>query len=285
MMVGRGAAAASARAFARRWLPPAVFGPVRRIVKAFAPPGDSLVLAPEGWRTPLPAADGLDSPAFVQRQRAIYAPLLSRPLGEGPLLFLGEDWAGPHEWKVAEHNHWLSNAYVFATVARRRTALSVLDYGGGFACSQRIAASVLPGVVLDFHCKELPRIAAAGREVNPDVTWHDTDECFERNYDLVIMSGVLQYVEHWRELLRRAATSADHLFLTDVSTVAAVRSYIAVQRVDGAAAHYQVLNRDELLSVLREAGMRVVREFLLDAHPRIEGAPEQPSYSAWLLAR
>jgi putative methyltransferase (TIGR04325 family) len=275
----------SLKALARYWLPPAALRPLRRIVRAFAPPGDSLVFASKGWRSPLPTADGLDSTRFVQRQRAIYAHLLSLFLGEGPLIFPADDWTGSEEGKIAEHNQWVTYAYVFAEAARQRRTLAVLDYGGAFALSQRIAVAVLPGVTLDFHCKELPGVAMAGREVNPEVTWHDSDACLERRYDLVILAGVLQYVEGWRELLVRTAASADRLFLTDVSVVAGLPSYVAMQRVDGAAAHYQVLNKAELLDTLRGAGLRVVREFIVDKHPPIEGAPEQPRYSGWLLSR
>ena len=40
-----------------------------------------------------------------------------------------------------------------------------------------LGKALVPGVDLDYHCKELPRVAEAGRQLTPAVTWHSDDAC------------------------------------------------------------------------------------------------------------
>ncbi len=276
----------SLRALARMLLPPIAAEPARRLFRALLPPADRLTFAPLGWRTPLPAALSMDSPEFIAQEIAAWQRSASQPLGSAPFLFQGSEWRGSEAQKIAEHNQWVSYAYVLAMAARHRQALKVLDYGGHFGYFYRIARAALPGVAFDYHCKELPGMAVEGRRLYPEVAWHTDDSCLDARYDLVIMSAVLQYIPEWRALVRRASRSAcDSLFITFVSTVRGVPGYVAVQRIRGAVAHSQVLNRDELLATVAAEGLAVFREFVDYEHPRIEHAPEQPVFSGWLFRR
>src|SRR5258705_442629 len=82
---------------------------------------------------------------------------------------------------------------------------------GGFQAAASSGESdepaALPGVGLDFHCRDLEGIVAEGRKVNPEVVWHTDDSCFDDGFDLVIFSAVLQYIPDWQGLLRHAARS------------------------------------------------------------------------------
>jgi putative methyltransferase (TIGR04325 family) len=108
----------------------------------------------------------------------------------------------------------------------------------------------------------------------------------KRRYDLVLFSGVLQYLPDWPATMRRAADAAvAYLLITDVPAVRGVPGFVATQRNDGERTLYQSLNRDELVDTIQRAGLRLVREFELGPHPRIAHAPEQPTSMGWLFQR
>src|ERR1019366_7414879 len=97
---------------------------------------------------------------------------------------LGQDYAA--------HNTIMSFGYVLARAARDRDRLSMLDWGGGIGHYSVYAQALLPEVGLDYYCRDLPRLVAAGRQVLPDATFHDDDEsAFARRYDLVLASSSL----------------------------------------------------------------------------------------------
>lgn len=102
---------------------------------------------------------------------------------------------------------------------------------------------MLPEVELDYHCRELPAVCAEGRRVLPEVTFYDTDECVERRYDLVLATGVLQYVEDWQGLLQRLAeASRSCMFLTRAPLARDHASFVVLQRAHayGYATEYLV---------------------------------------------
>jgi trans-aconitate methyltransferase len=69
-------------------------------------------------------------------------------------------------------------------------------------------------------------ILAESGEVLPEVTFHDTNECFERSYDMVIASNSLRYEEDWQQLLRQLVhASANSAFLTHVPMVRQQHSF------------------------------------------------------------
>ena len=122
----------------------------------------------------------------------------------------------------------------------------------------------------------------------PEVTFHDTDDCFERSYDLVIASGSLQYEEDWRRLLRQLAdASARWTFLTRVPVAQQHASFVVLQRAHayGYATEYLgwVLNRDELLDAARDAGLELERELVLLPELSVDGAPEPFTHAGFLF--
>ena len=178
-------------------------------------------------------------------------------------------------------------AYVLALAADGRDRLSVLDWGGGFGHYQVLARSVLSRLTLDWHVKETPAVAARGRELNPEVTFHDDDAALDGRYDLVVASSSIQYAEDWRALLGRLARSAErYLYLARVPIALEAPSFVVIQRpyVHGYDTEYLgwVLNRGELLA----AAPPLAREFLLDARFSAAGAPEEPvDHRSFLFTR
>jgi putative methyltransferase (TIGR04325 family) len=137
---------------------------------------------------------------------------------------------------------------------------------------------VLPGQSFDWHVKETPAVCEQGREVSPDVTFHEDDLCLERSYDLVVASSSIQYEPEWQALAGRLArAAAPYLYLARVPIAHTAPSFIVLQRAHayGYETEYLgwVLNRDELVAA---AGLPLAREFLLDARFSVPGAPEDP---------
>jgi putative methyltransferase (TIGR04325 family) len=228
---------------------------------------------PEGWSYPTRGWDAeAVGEAYARKWRdyldAIQPP---RPLG------VHHETAEVLTGDAGAHNMLVTFAYVLALAARGRDRLSVLDWGGGFGHYHALARSVLPDLGLDWHVKETPAVAVRGRELTPDVAFHDDDSCLERRYGLVVASSSLQYAEDWRTLLERLAGATEgYLYVARLPVALEAPSFVVVQRpyVHGYDTEYLgwVLNREELLA----AAPPLAREFLLDARFSAAGAPEDP---------
>jgi putative methyltransferase (TIGR04325 family) len=191
---------------------------------------------------------------------------------------------------VVAHNTALSLLYVLSRATRGHDSFSVLDWGGALGHQHAIAQSGLPEVAFDWHVRELPAVCREGRQASPDVTFHDTDDCLERDYDFVIASSSLQYTEEWQPLLERLAGAAKQgAFLTRVPLVEARPSFVVVQRAQtyGYATEYVgwVLNRSSLLDAATAAGLELVREFVIQEPMDVAGAPERPSLWGFYFER
>ena len=275
----------SVSGIARRLLPPIVSIPAIALMRVLRPARDSLAYAPDGWRTAIAEVSEVEWGRLVAAERRAFRCMLSRDLASIP--WAGLDSESPTSFAdlVAEHNQWAAFAYVLALAARDRDRLKVLDYGGSLGFGYLVAKSALPGIEIEYHCKELGRLAEVGRQVNPAVAWHADDSCLRDRYDVVMMSFVLQYIPEWKDLLRSAAASCmDCLFITGVSSVGGP-GFVSVERRQGTAMLNQALNRQELLEAVHALGFSVAREFLVDVHPAVSGAPEQPVLEGWLFRR
>ena len=237
---------------------------------------DYMAYAPRGWTTPLPG--GVDRHAYwsklIERERGVYQRLVARVESGEPLIEERTDIT------LAVFG------YALALAARSKERLTVLDYGGNLGEYYWLAKGLVPGLMLDYHCKELPDVAASGREINKGVTFHSDDSCFERSYDLVMFLSSTQYLPDWKEVLRRAArATGSHLLLCNVATVNDVPSYVATSRSSGVTTLQIQLNRDEVVTTVERAGLRLMRELPMGEHPPIANAPEQPASTGWLFRR
>jgi putative methyltransferase (TIGR04325 family) len=245
---------------------------------------------PEGWARP---AKGWDTEAVVAAYRerwpsyvaALAAP---RPLGVYHEVVAGES---VEENDREAHNMLVSFAYVLARVARGRDRISMLDWGGGLGHYLALSRAVLPDLQVEYHCRELPAVAAAGRDLFPEAFFYSDDSCLVRRYDLVLASSSLQYAETWQETLQDlAAATHSYLYATRVPLALRVPSFVVLQRAYryGYETEYLgwVLNRGELLEQAESAGLSLLREFLLFGQIDAEGAPERPvEHRGFLFAR
>ena len=235
---------------------------------------------PEGFDRP---AKGWNVAAISKAYREKWPAFLAAVEGTNPL-------GVSHEMPRAEdigfedlgaHNTVVSFAYVLALAARGRDRVSLLDWGGGIGHYLPLARAILPGVEIDYHCKDVTVLVEHGRELFPEAGFYDDDSCLDREYDLVLASGSLQYATDWQATLAALArASAGLLYVTRAPVALRAPSFVVLQRAYdyGYDTEYLgwVFNRDELVSVAGAAGATLVREFLVAAHIEADGAPESP---------
>jgi putative methyltransferase (TIGR04325 family) len=192
-----------------------------------------------------------------------------------------------HEGSVVEvddyptHNLLITFGFVLALAARGRSRLRVLDWGGGLGHYYVLARRLLPELELEYCCKDVPALAAAGRELLPDVEFTSDDAVLERRFDLVFASGSLQYAEDWHaQLAALGAAAESHLYVTRLPVALGVPSFTVVQRphAHGYPTEYVgwVVNRNEFLGAADDAGLALREEFLVMAWFSAAGAPEDP---------
>jgi putative methyltransferase (TIGR04325 family) len=188
------------------------------------------------------------------------------------------------------HNIMMVYAYVLATAARQKEELSVLDWGGGLAHYYLISKATVPGVTLDYHCVEVPLLAQAGQKLLAEVKFHDTEDYFDRTYDLVFASGSLQYNVDWKTALCKLAQSArEYLFITRTPIVQNAESFVSIQRAYQYGYNTEYLgwnfNQGALIETVQQQGFTLIREFLTEPALRIKNAPEQSQNRGYLFAR
>lgn len=257
-------------------LPPLVTESVRGLRRWLSPPMAALEYSPCGWDETLiaGASSGWNSAGVVeatQRENSESFWLLQRggPFGTGH-----------------QHNLHVSFAYVLALAAHHKTSLSILDWGGGLGYYYHVAKAALPGVSIEYHCKEIEVLATAGRQTIPEVTWYTDETCLDCLYDVIMLSGSLQYAQDWEGQLQRIAQAVtDWLYITRLPVVEHVPTYAAVQRVYGSKMLHWQFNRTRVLSVVKALGFEIVREFEVGDRPYIQGAPEQCELRGWLFRR
>jgi putative methyltransferase (TIGR04325 family) len=289
----------SARATARRLLPPLVLDGLRRLRVALtggARPQWEYV--PEGWARAQtdPEVKGWNVDAVSKRHRLLW-PLWTRALeGTGTL---GVDFWRPLRMQDYDartvptdfawaHNAAMSFAYVLALTSRKKDRLTVLDLGGGVGQFSPLTSALLPEVEVDYHVVDTPVMCSLGRELNPQVHFYADTSWQGRQYDLVLASGALQCIEHWQRTLQALAkATAGHLFVTRIPIVFRSRTFVVLQRAENYGFETEFLgwfvNRDEFLACATEAGLELLREFVMLDHTPAEGAPEQATYRGFLF--
>jgi putative methyltransferase (TIGR04325 family) len=306
------------RRIARQILPPFITDAILRLIEkrseSAIPEWEYL---PEGWRrhgssastsaSSSTAADasGWNVDSVVNAQRAKwdrFVALIGANGGTSPLAVYHEVATLSNDSLTAHHT-FMSYGYVLALAARAaeraaadhagdpvRRRLSILDWGSGLGHYFIISRALLPDVTFDYHARDVPLLCEAGRATVPEITFHDNDAdaLGPRRYDLIIASGSLHYHEEWREVLRGfGAASRRYVYITRLPIVQRAPTFVVVQRPHGSGydTEYQgwFFNRGELLAGAREAGLRLVREFLCEERPHAHGAPEQCEFRGFLF--
>jgi putative methyltransferase (TIGR04325 family) len=188
---------------------------------------------------------------------------------------------------IFAHNIIMTFAYVLALTAHNRSRISILDWGSSIGHYLPISKALLPGIEIDYTCKDLPVFAEQGQKLLPEATFCADDSWQDRHYDLVFASASLQYSQDWRTDLQLLAQAAEqYVFITRLPIVQTA-SFVVMQRprAYGYDSHYLgwYLNRNEFLDCAAKSGLTLIREFV--THPRIpvHNAPEDGSYRGFLF--
>jgi putative methyltransferase (TIGR04325 family) len=206
--------------------------------------------------------------------------------GSGPLGFSHEHTDLSVIRNPNFHNVHISYAYVLALAAHKKDSISVLEWGGALGHYYLVGKAVLPDVTIDYHVKEVPLMAKAGRQLNPEVHWYDDESCLDRDYDLIMMTGCIPYLQDWADVLHRIAPSVKkYLFLFRLPVVEHSPSFVAIQRLYHSQMLHQQLNQAEFLETVKNTGLSLVREFVVGDRPYIKGAPEQCEIRGWLFKK
>lgn len=257
-------------------LPPLLADSIRRLRRRLRPPPAVLEYSSSGWDESVlsGASSGWNVDSVVEATRAENVESERSLLNGGPL-GVGH-----------QHNLHVSFAYVLARTAHCKTSVSVLDWGSGLGYYYLVARAAVPEVSVEYHCKETPVLAAAGQKVIPEAAWYSDETCLGRGYDLVMLSGSLQYAQDWQGQLRRISNAASEwLYITRLPVVEKVPTFAAVQRIYGSVMLHWQFNRASVLSFVESLGFVAEREFEIGDRPYVKDAPEQCELRGWLFRR
>jgi putative methyltransferase (TIGR04325 family) len=289
-------AAAVMRAVVRGVVPPVLMAasrpPRRWAARRFGRSRLDWEYLPGGWRPDGAGLRGWDVSSVAKAYESHWPSFRTALEGPGPLGIDFEVLAGQdvsRESQVA-HHRVMAFGYVLARAARGRSELSVLDWGGALGHYYWLARRLVPDVGLDYHCVEVPEVARVGARCSPDVTFHVDDEWSRARYDLVMSSSSLQYEYDWADRLRRlGAITGQYLYLTRLPVAMESESFVVVQRPygHGYATEYQgwVINRERLLGVAGDAGLRLERELLMTEGFELPDGPERDVWYRGFLFR
>jgi putative methyltransferase (TIGR04325 family) len=268
------------------FIPPVLYKGARYIQNIFRQA--DLEYTPDGWQTQLNDGQniGWSVDSVVTTERAKWDEFCSNLEGTGPLGFSHEHSDLSVIRDPNFHNVHISYAYVLALTAHKKDRISVLEWGGALGHYYLVGKAVLPDVAIDYHVKEVPLMAQAGRQLNPEVHWYDDESCLERDYDLIMMTGCIPYLQDWADVLHRISCSVKkYLFLFRLPVVENSPSFIAIQRLYDSQMLHQQLNQTEFLQAVKNTGLTLVREFVVGDRPYIKGAPEQCEIRGWLFKK
>jgi putative methyltransferase (TIGR04325 family) len=163
-----------------------------------------------------------------------------------------------------------------ATVAKEQGDVAVLDFGGGMGIGYiDLRASIGPDVPVRFLVVEVEEVCAAGRTLFPgdrSITFVSRlDDVPAGRVDIVYISSALQYVDDWRDLLRRLVARGPAYVLFANVSAGDIPTFATAQRnVPGSVLAYWFIGLDDLTAVLRAEGYRLRDSTLSDRRlPRI----------------
>lgn len=268
---------------------PPVFIRIAERLLAGHPCRDEWEYIPEGWvyAKTHPEVKGWNVGEVLETYKQKWPHFVAMVKGVGPLGVVHESSLATNE-DIKNHNTMMSFAYTLALAAKHKGRLTMLDWGGGIGHYCLLAQTLLPGVEIEYHCKDVPLFCEYGSQLFPQQHFYSDERCFDRVYDFVIASTSLHYAEDWQPLLRRLAeVTRGYLYVANMPVVQHSPSFVFVQRPYryGYNTEYLAwcLQQDEFLRIAELAGLYLRREFVYGHQPDIIGAPEQSAYRGYLF--
>jgi putative methyltransferase (TIGR04325 family) len=280
------------------WLPPVVLRQVQkgwravRNGRAVQPPDPpEWEYVPQGWEADRGNIRGWDQPGVAETYAARWEQFQKLIAGTGPLGISYEGLGGLLVDAVDIHNQVMTLAYVVGRAALGRDGLTLLDYGGALGHHRAFLQVLFPGFPLDYSCCEVPRVAAQGRRLHPQVRYFTDDSWAAQKFDVVFASNSLQYARHWQDRLAQFARAArSFVLITKLPVVQKAPSFVILQRVEkyGYGTEYLgwCLNQAEFQAAAHENQMIWEREFLVsDWEPDVVNAPERLRHKGFLFRK
>jgi putative methyltransferase (TIGR04325 family) len=266
-----------------RWLPPVVTGFIRYTVSEWDYIGQQ-------WPVQAFRGEGWNAESVVAAQEAHWPVIVRNLSGTGPLgvSHLPSQLTRIHP---SDHNAMMSYGYVLSRASRDKPEMSVLDWGGGAGHYYPYSQALLPEVVLDYHCYDLPLLGRLGRKLVPQGRFHNEAGTLEGSrFDLVISSSSLHYVEDWRQsALALAGFTGEFLYIARLQTVSQSPSFVVKQKPFGQGYDTEYLswfiNRSELTARMEALGLELVREFVFDENWDVKRSPEKGECRGFLFRR
>jgi len=229
-------------------------------------------------------APGWDSDGVVEAYRA-KLPRFRAAIAAPAPIGVRTEAISPATANEYHQNVILEYAYAVSRARGTRTALSILDWGGGFGFASLVVRELYPDLDVDFHVRDVPRVVEAARPLVPEVTFWDSDACLDRTFDLVTASSSLQYAPEWKATLARLGEAGSFLFLSRLPVTLTAPTFATRQRAYGTSYLGWVLNRAEPVAAANAAGLDFVREFHEGWSAAIPGAPGANEHRAFLFAQ
>jgi putative methyltransferase (TIGR04325 family) len=246
---------------------------------------------PEGWaREKTETVRGWDTPDVLNAYASKWPAFVDSIQGVGPIGIAYEATGSqpPTHQDIVQHNILISYAYVAALAARQKTKLSMLDWGGGIGQYYLITKAALPTVEIEYTCKDVPILVEYGTTQLPGAHFYSDDSCLDQQYDLVLVSGAIQYSRDWKnDLARFARATRSYLYLARVPILHESASGVMLQRAQRYGYNTEYLgwffNYQELLDAAKQSGLVLQREFFCHSAARIHGLEEVSSYYSFLF--
>ncbi len=272
-----------------RWIvPPLILAGVRRL-RHGPPSPPEWRHEPAGWPE-TSAEPGWKHASVADTQRRKW-PAFRRLIASPNPLTVSHEAPEPDGRCLTSQTALLAYAYCLARTAAGAAQVSILDFGCGAGHYLPLSREILPDTAIQYTGYDLPHLCDLARELNPDGTFLDSAEaCWGRQYDLVLVSGSLQYVRAWREPLRQLANAArGSLFVTRLPVTPGPAAFVVTQRAQayGYMSEYSgwVFSRAEFLGEAAALGLHLEREFHLLDRPEVQGAPDEVGYRGFLFRR
>jgi putative methyltransferase (TIGR04325 family) len=135
----------------------------------------------------------------------------------------------------------------------------ILDVGGGGGDYYFYFQRFIPGLQFNWTVLETKTFAQAfENRTNEQISWIDTVDDLKPDYDIVLMSGVLQYIEDWNYMLGKAASVSNFVILNRLPLRQGRDDRVALQRNrygktrNSYPAHF--FSESKFLAVIRNLG-------------------------------
>jgi len=107
----------------------------------------------------------------------------------------------------------------------------ILDVGGGGGDYYHYFKKFIPGLRLNWTVLETKTFVESFKAGATDqISWIDTVDDLDTAYDIVLMSGVLQYIEDWNYMLETVTSLSNFVILNRLPLIHGRDDHVALQR-------------------------------------------------------